>query len=222
MDDFQAGGGSDAFDSSTNADETTPDSLCWRVDSGRIEEQLDDCDAAPEDPDEDEPAEDTVETFSVTITDLVSFAPRGVTTIVEPDGLGLIGMPVNFVAPADVHTATGQLFGFDIAARFTPVEFVFVYGDGTSQTTSASGQSWNALGQAQLTATDTSHAYAERGTYTAHTVIRYSAEVDLGAGWIPVPGTLDIPTADVDIQIFEAHTALVEHTCEEDPTGPGC
>lgn len=199
---------------------------CWRVDSGRIDESLGACaDAAPE-PEEAPGAEpeDAPEAAlpTITLADLASFAPRPARPVTEPDGAGLIGLPVNLVAPAETHTATGSLFGFPLTARFTPVEYVFQHGDGTTRTSRDPGSTWAELGTPQFAATATSHAYAERGTYSTAVTTRYAAEVDLGAGFTPVDGLVDATSSAGDIRIYESSTALVAYTCTENPAGPGC
>lgn len=159
---------------------------------------------------------------AITITDLASFAPAPASIAGEPDNLGVAGLPTNFTAGAAVHTRDGDLFGYAVTARFTPTAFTFHYGDATTKTTSTAGQTWEALHLPQFTATDTSHTYTERGTYHARVDTAYTAEIDLGTGYIPVSGTLTITGATQDIRIFEARTALVAHTCTETPAAPGC
>lgn len=158
----------------------------------------------------------------LTITDVAAFAPPPVTITAEPSDAGVAGMASNFVAPASAQTQSGELFGRAITVRFTPIGFDFVHGDGTTATTSTAGQTWAALGQAPFTPTATSHTYRERGTYLARVTVRYTAEVDLGGGWFPVPGELAVPGAVQAIRIFEARTALVAHTCDQRPSAPGC
>lgn len=158
----------------------------------------------------------------VTITDLAQFAPDATVVAAEPDNVGVAGMPTNFAAAASVQTRTGTLFGAPIVARFTPVGYDYTFGDGTSATTTTAGQSWEALGQAPFTPTPTSHTYRERGTYNARVDVRYTAEIDLGSGWIPLSGQLTSRGTAVQIRIFEARTALVAYTCEEAPGAPGC
>lgn len=158
----------------------------------------------------------------ITITDLASFSPAKGTILGEPDNLGVAGLPTNFVTEASQHVRSGELFGFPIDVRFTPVSYTFHYGDGESQSTSSPGTSWESLGQAQFTPTDTSHTYSERGTYDARVDIAYTAEIDLGVGWFPIDGQLDIAGPAQQIRIFEAHTALVARTCAEQPSAPGC
>lgn len=158
----------------------------------------------------------------LTITDVAQFAPAPVTTSGEPSNVGVAGMPTNFVAAASVHTRAGTLFDRPLSVRFTPVRFGFAYGDGTSATSNMGGLSWASLGQAQFTPTPTSHTYRERGTYSAHVTVNYTAEVDIGGGWFPVAGELAIDGPAQQIRVYEAETALVARTCVEQPGGPGC
>lgn len=164
----------------------------------------------------------TVVTLEPTLSDVASFAPDPLALIDEPDGVGIVGMPVNFVVDAAPHEQTGELFDLPVTVRFEPVSVLFVHGDGTSREAADGGRSWAELGLAQFSATSTSHAYADRGTYTASAVVRYAAGVDFGNGWVEVPGLLEIPTSAMSIRILEVRTALVDRTCAEDPTGPGC
>lgn len=177
----------------------------------------------PKDADPGDPADPaTPATPSFSIADLASFAPVPATLTGEPDNLGVAGLPTNFTADAAVHTRNGTLFGYAIAARFTPASFTFHYGDTTTKVTKTSGESWEELDLPQFAPTDTSHTYTERGTYSARADTTYTAEIDLGTGWFAITGTLTIPGPAQDIRIYEAHTALVAHTCTENPTGPGC
>lgn len=167
-------------------------------------------------------APDGVEIQPITITDLATFAPAPATITGEPDNLGVAGLPTNFTTSAAAHTRSGELFGYPITVRFTPASFVFHYGDGDTKTTKTPGISWDAQHLPQFSPTDTSHAYRERGTYTASADTVYTAEIDLGTGWFPITGTLTIRGPGQDIRIYEAHTALVAHTCNEDPHAAGC
>ncbi len=159
---------------------------------------------------------------AITITDLARFAPAGTALSGEPDNLGVAGLPTNFVASASTQTQNGDLFGFPIRVRFTPATYSFHYGDGATASGSEGGTSWASLGQAQFTPTDTSHTYAERGTYDARVDVAYTAEIDLGGGWFSVAGQLSTTGPAQEIRIFEAHTALVANTCAERPSAPGC
>lgn len=157
-----------------------------------------------------------------TLTDVASFAPTSAPFVDEPDGVGVVGMPVNFVVTAGVHEQAGRLFDLPVTVRFTPTSYVFTHGDGTSREATTGGRTWAELGLAQFSATPTSHAYASRGTYTATAAVRYAAQANFGNGWIDVPGQLEIPIGTTTLQIVEVKTALVDKTCAENPTGPGC
>lgn len=157
-----------------------------------------------------------------TLSDVAQFAPGSVALVDEPDGVGIAGMPMNFVAAPTIHEQVGTLFDTELSVRFTPVAVRYDYGDGTVRTVAPGARTWAQLGLAQFSATPSSHAYRAGGRYVATAAVQYSADFNLGRGWVPIDGILTIPTGSAAIQIFEARTALVERTCLEDPTGPGC
>lgn len=158
----------------------------------------------------------------VTLADLVSFRPATPTFGNEPLGFAVVGMPANFVAAASVQDIPGTLLGYPVTVRFTPTAFVFAYGDGASLRAASGGASWEASGLAQFTPTPTSHVYGERGAYVTSVTIEYAAAVDFGAGWRTVDGVVTARSADFPIEVVEARTALVDRTCIENPSGPGC
>ncbi|MBD7958012.1 hypothetical protein H9651_10215 [Microbacterium sp. Sa4CUA7] len=159
----------------------------------------------------------------VTLADLASFTPARPSIAGEPDGVAVVGMPANFVAAATEQQIAGELFDLPVVVRFTPTQYVFHYGDGSSRTTTTGGATWPALGQAQFTATATSHAYGARGTYGAAVTVRYAASVDFGTGaWRNVPGFVEATAGGYSVRVVEVRTALVDRTCLEDPGGPGC
>lgn len=157
-----------------------------------------------------------------TLNDLVSFAPAPLALLDEPGGVGLVGLPVNFVVGIRTHEQSGVLFDRAVTVRFTPDTVVFAYGDGTTRATADGGSTWGALGLPAFGATETSHAYRTRGSYVASASVRYTAAVDFGGGWRSVPGTLDIATGSTTVEVFEVRTALVADTCLEAPAAPGC
>lgn len=157
-----------------------------------------------------------------TIADVASFAPAPAELVSEPAGLGVVGLPTNFIVTATEHTATGTLFDLPVTVRFSPEGVTIAPGDGSRISSGGGGRSWGELGASQFAPTDTSHTYTERGTYSASAVVHYRAEVDFGRGWRPVPGTLDIATGPHMVRVLEARGTLVERTCDEAPRGPGC
>lgn len=164
----------------------------------------------------------TPATPAITTTDLARFAPPPVSATAEPGNVGIADLPTNFTASAQPHTQTGELFGIPLTVRFTPANYAYDYGDGTTATLTAPGQTWEALGLPQFSPTPTSHTYRQRGDYIAQVDVHYTVEIDLGTGWIPLPGDITTTGTPQTIRILEAHTALVAHTCTEDPHGIGC
>ena len=158
----------------------------------------------------------------VTLEDLASFRPATPSLTGQPQGFGIVGMPANIVATASEQQIPGTVLGWDVVVRFVPTAFVFDYGDGTTTRTRTGGATWEALSQQQFTPTATSHVYRARGTYSVAVTVEYAASVNFGARWRPVPGVVSASAGGYDVQVLEARTALVDHTCAETPNGPGC
>jgi hypothetical protein len=158
----------------------------------------------------------------VTLADLASFRPATPTLTGQPQGFGVVGMPANIVAAASEQQIAGTILGWDVTVRFVPAAFVFDYGDGATARTRTGGASWEQLGQAQFTPTSTSHAYRSRGTYPVTVTVQYAPSVDFGGGWRSVPGFVSASAGGYEVQVVEVRTALVDRTCAEDPSGPGC
>ena len=159
----------------------------------------------------------------VTAEDLRSFVPAVPAVTGEPLGLGVVGMPTNLVAASSVQLQSGPLLGYDVTVRFTPTSYRFDHGDGTSRATTTGGATWNRLGLPDYTATPTSHVYAAAGSYRAGVRVVYSAAVNFGTGtWRPVTGTVTSAAAFYDVRVVEVRTGLVQRTCAENPSGPGC
>ncbi|MFG6401100.1 hypothetical protein [Microbacterium sp. P04] len=165
---------------------------------------------------------DVDELPAVTASDLSSFRPADPAFEVEPGGVGIVGMPTNFVAQAGAQVLAGTLFDRPVSVRFVPTAYLFDYGDGAIARSNTGGASWTSLGQPQFTATPTSHAYGARGTYSASVAVEYAAAVDFGTGWLPVIGAVTTPGGTTPVTVYEARTALVDRTCGENPSGPGC
>lgn len=181
-------------------------------------ENVDECPPPPPPP--GEPLE--AESFDpITMSDLAAFRPLVGELVVEPDGWGVVGTPTNFYATAETHTMSGELFDVPIEVRWTPTSYVFDYGDGTSETSTASGTAWHGPEEA-WTETATSHTYASRDDVTASLTVAFTAEVDAGGGWFPVPGTLSVAAPSVAVKIFEVGTVLTNGDCMANPMAAGC
>ncbi|WP_437582670.1 hypothetical protein ACSAGD_10430 [Paramicrobacterium sp. CJ85] len=159
----------------------------------------------------------------ITISDLASFSPEHVDVSMEPNGWMIIGLPANFYADADINTETGELFDTAVTVRFTPTSFHWSWGDGTSTSTSTAGASWDELDVKEFTATDTSHTFTEKGTYTISLSVDYSVELRAGNGeWFPVTGTLTADAETITAIATTADSVIVDEECTKNPSGPGC
>jgi hypothetical protein len=159
----------------------------------------------------------------LTVEDIASFRPEAPTLTGEPTGFGVVGAPTNVVAAASEQYLTGPLLDWNVTVRFTPAGYVFDYGDGATERLTTGGATWASLAQAQFTPTATSHVYRERGTYPVGVTVQYTASVDFGSGtWRPVTGYVTAQGGGYDIRVVEARTALVDKTCAENPSDPGC
>lgn len=157
----------------------------------------------------------------ITMSDLAQFRPLVGELVVEPDGWGVVGTPTNFYATAETHTMDGELFDAPIEVRWTPTSYAFDYGDGTVETSDASGTAWRGT-EESWTETATSHVYAERSDVTASLTVVFTAEVDAGGGWFAVPGTLPVEAPSVGVKVFEVDTVLTNGDCMANPQAAGC
>lgn len=157
----------------------------------------------------------------ITMTDLAQFRPTVGELVVEPDGWGVVGTPTNFYATAETHTMDGELFDTPIEVRWTPTSYVFDYGDGTVETSEASGSAWRGTDES-WTETATSHTYAARDDVTASLTVVFTAEVDAGTGWFSVPGTLPVDAPSEVVKVFEVDTVLTDGDCIANPRAAGC
>ena len=126
-----------------------------------------------------EPATPAPGTPAVTLRDIASFRPAQPSDVMEPNGWAIEGLPANFVANASPEVVAGTLLGQPADVRFTPVGYRWVHSDGAIVASASPGATWSALGVAEFTPTDTSHAYAESGEYTVTLQVRCRRRVPL-------------------------------------------
>ncbi|WP_119696498.1 hypothetical protein [Microbacterium halotolerans] len=214
------GGGGDGTGGDDTDTEVVYDPRCeWHPGVQRPDFCFDTDDDTEDEDVEDDPEPPTV----VTATQVLSFAPPTPSVASEPDGVAIVGMPMNVVVPVAGGSSSGNLLGFPVTVHFTPELLALDYGDGTSVEVTAESATWDSLGQAEFTATPTSHAYQQRGTYTITARVLSSAYVDFGRyGTVPVTGLVTSPASTTSVRAVTADTALVDRTCAENPTGPGC
>lgn len=157
----------------------------------------------------------------ITMSDIERFTPIVGELVVEPEGWGVVGTPTNFYATAETHTMDGELFDTAIQVRWTPSSYIFDYGDGTVEETEASGSAWRGA-EESWTETATSHTYSSTDDVTASVTVVFTAEVNAGAGWYAVPGTLPVEAPGVGVKVFEVDTVLTDGDCMANPAAPGC
>ncbi|MBV0893969.1 hypothetical protein [Microbacterium sp. NC79] len=169
-------------------------------------------------------SDDTVTIPYPTLSDLARFMPEPPTLSGEPLNAGVLGKPTNFLSTANEHTLDGELFGYPVSVRFTPVEYTFDYGDGTTATVTDAYDSWAEMGLAQFTPTAASHTYSAKGEHDVNVTVSYSAAVNFWGSdaWLPVEGYVRASASGYGVTIYEVVTALVDKDCTEDPAGIGC
>jgi hypothetical protein len=172
----------------------------------------------------DEAVEPVASVDDITLEDLASFRPVTPDLTGEPLGFGVVGAPTNRIASAETHEFPATILGLNVTVRFVPEQYTFDNGDGTSITTSTGGTTWDAIDAAQFAPTDTTHTYREPGDYDIGLTVDYAPYVTLNpaGSWLRVPGYITATAPTYSIQVVEAHTALVDQTCIENPRGPGC
>jgi hypothetical protein len=160
---------------------------------------------------------------TLAMSDLGSFYPQRPTVASEPDGWAIIGLDTNFVSSAAQHTASGTLLGRSASVRFTPVSFLWDYGDGVRASTASGGRTWKQWGVPEFSPTPTSHIYSAGGSYDVRLTVEYTAQYSIASGpWLGVPGTLRLSAPTFTVVAADAKTVLVQRNCQADPQGPGC
>ena len=170
-----------------------------------------------------EPEDDPAEPVVVTLRDIASFRPAIPVNDMEPGGWAVEGLPANFVAAASVEVVSGTLLGQPADVRFTPVGYRWIHSDGGLVESGTPGATWAALGQAEFTATATSHTYTASGEYTVELEAVLRAEYRFaGSPWRSIAGTLAISSGPQRVLVGEFDTVLTQGDCIADPAGPGC
>jgi hypothetical protein len=159
----------------------------------------------------------------VTVDDLVNLRPAAAGLRMEPNGWTVIGLDTNFWIDVTTNTQSGELLGRSASVRFTPIGYRFNYGDSGTVNHASAGGSWTTQNLAEFDPTPTSHIYTQPGSYTVTAAVEYSAQYQFdGATWMPVLGTVRIPTNTLDVIAARATTVLVNNNCLTTPAGPGC
>lgn len=162
----------------------------------------------PADSDDPEDPDDPGEVREITINDVVRFAPDGPNIVVEPEGWGLVGKPVNVFSDSGEQTTNGEILGMPVTIVWIPVSLTIDYGDGTVVTTDGQGSEWS--DSEFMTETATSHSYTESGDYVISGVIEYAPRVHINGVEVIVRGTVAVDTNSVSVSIYWVKTRLTQ------------
>lgn len=123
---------------------------------------------------------------------------------VQPAGnVTLVNFKTNYYADATPFDTTVTPAGHKMEFKGTATQFVWTFGDGSTQTTTTAGAPYPDL--------RVTHEYAKTGTVTAHVDTVYTAQYSLDGGpWTPVNGTATSAGSGVDITIREATPVLTD------------
>ena len=159
----------------------------------------------------------------VRVSDLQNFPAYAAPAGMEPNGWAIVGLAANFWATASAQISEGLLLGESAQVMFTPIGYRWNYGDGSTSTSVDRGASWENLGLAEFSVTDTSHVYTAKGRFSVVLTVDYRADYTFGdQDWRPVEGTVTVPSAPINVLAANESTVLVAEDCRANPHGPGC
>lgn len=158
------------------------------------------------------PALRTPPTPPTTIRDLAQFQPQGSGFVIEPGSWSLPRVPTNLYSTASEHTLPGQLLGWPIEVRFTPIAFHWDFGDGSGGSRNSPGFSW---GDQRFSPTPTSHVYARPGVYRVSLSVEYRASFRFAGGsFSALSGTVLSSAGSQTLEVFRVTPVLVDEGCE--------
>lgn len=145
------------------------------------------------------------------LSDVASFEPRGSGIVVEPGWWSLPRVSTNMYSLAGPEMQVGELLGWPIEVAFTPVAFLWSYGDGETRRVVSPGGSW---GGAPFSATTTSHTYRSPGLYQVGLVVEYSVAYRFpGDVFVSLPGRVSAPVSEAVIRVLTVSPVLTDAGC---------
>lgn len=138
---------------------------------------------------------------------------------VMPEGWGVVNKPVAVWAGNNSsRTETMELAGYTVEIRVTPAQYKWNFGDGNTTTTTSAGRKPRYAHDA-----DISHSYSESGEYTINLTTSYVGQFRVDGGpWEDIPGTAEIASTPVPVEIYRYVRYLVDEDCTTNPDGPDC
>lgn len=161
-----------------------------------------------------EVAEPTAPTPPSSLSDVAQFAPGDASFGQEPAGWSLPLLPMNVFSTAQSITESGDLLGWPIEVRFTPVSYRWSMGDGTTRVSSTPGSSW---GSRQFSTTSTSHVYELSGVYVVSHWVTYEASYRFdGGSFVALPGQITRSGGQRTVDVLSVTPVLVDRGCHSE------
>jgi len=164
------------------------------------------------------PSKDALESVEPTppqsLSDVAQFAPGGASFVQEPAGWSLPRLPMNVYSTASQTTEAGELLGWPIEVRFTPVAYSWSFGDGAASVSSVPGSSW---GSRQFSPTATSHVYELSGDYRVGLTVTYEASYRFdGGAFLSLPGQITRSGGERIVEVLSVTPVLVDRGCQSE------
>lgn len=145
------------------------------------------------------------------LSDVAQFAPGDGSFVQEPAGWSLPLLPMNLFSTAQSITESGELLGWPIEVRFTPVSYRWSMGDGATRVGSNPGNSW---GSRQFSTTATSHVYELSGDYLVSHWVTYEASYRFdGGSFVSLPGQITRSGGQRIVEVLSVTPVLVDRGC---------
>ena len=161
-----------------------------------------------------EPVEKTEPTPPRSINDIAEFAPGQASFLLEPAGWSLPLLPTNVISSAGEITESGELLGWPIEVKFTPIAYRWNWGDGTTSVSSVPGSSW---GSRQFSSTATSHVYELSGDYRVSLAVTYRASYRFAGGsLVELPGEITRSGGERLVEVLSVTPVLVDRGCHSE------
>jgi len=148
------------------------------------------------------------------VSDIAQFAPSEAAFLQEPAGWSLPLLPTNVYSTTGATTESGELLGWPIEVRFTPVEYRWNWGDGSQSVTTEPGSSWGAR---QFSATGTSHVYEISGDYVVSLEVTFEAAYRFdGGAFQSLPGQITRSGGQRVVDVLSVTSVLVDKGCHSE------
>ncbi|MDA0289429.1 MAG: hypothetical protein O3B98_00505 [Actinobacteria bacterium] len=156
-------------------------------------------------------AEPVAPTPPSSLSDVAQFAPGDTSFVQEPAGWSLPLLPMNVFSTAQSITESGELLGWPIEVRFTPVSYRWSLGDGATRVSSSPGSTW---GPRQFSTTDTSHVYVLSGDYLVSHWVTYEASYRFDQGsFVSLSGQITRSGGQRMVEVLSVTPVLVDRGC---------